>query len=171
MNIGLIADTHSYIDSVILKSFADCDEIWHAGDFGAEDVADQLADIKPLRGVYGNIDDDSIRERFPEDLRFEVEGVDCWVTHIGGRPGRYEPRVHKLLKSNPPDLFICGHSHILHVETDERFSGMQYINPGAAGHHGFHQVRTIMKIRIENGKVDKVRLLELGPRGRRKAST
>ena len=167
MHIGLIADTHGYLDPRIPECFRDCDEIWHAGDFGNLEVADQLARGKPLRGVYGNIDDDSIRETYPEDLRFTLEGVDIWMTHIAGRPGRYDRRVRAVLEQQPPDLLVCGHSHILHVQRDEQFNHMQYLNPGAAGHHGFHLMRTLLKCRINKGVIDQIRLIELGPRGRR----
>lgn len=166
MEIGLIADTHGFLDPAVLYSFQNVDEIWHAGDFGSLDVAENLATLKPLRGVYGNIDSALIREKYPEDLRFEIEGLDVWITHIAGRPGRYDPRVRKTLAKNAPGLLICGHSHILHVETDKTFGQMQYLNPGAAGHQGFHQLRTLLKFRIENGTVDNIRLVELGPRGR-----
>ena len=166
MEIGLISDTHGYLDPRIATLFADCDEIWHAGDFGSG-VAEQLAKMKPMRAVFGNIDDSEIRNTFSEDVRFDVDGVDVWMTHIAGHPGRYEPRVLRELKRNPPDLLICGHSHILHVEQDSRFGGMQYLNPGAAGHHGFHIERTLLKFTIAAGKVERIRLIELGPRGRR----
>lgn len=166
MEIGLISDTHGYLDPRIATLFADCDEIWHAGDFGSG-VANQLVRIKPLRAVFGNIDDTEIRNDFPEDLRFEINGIDVWITHIAGRPGRYDPRVLRELKRNAPDLLICGHSHILHIEKDSRFGGMQYLNPGAAGHQGLHHERTILKFTIAAGKVERIRLIELGPRGRR----
>ena len=168
MEIGLISDTHGFLDPNVFKCFEEVDEVWHAGDFGTLEVAQQLAEFKPLKGVYGNIDDFEIRESYPEDLRFECEGVSVWMTHIAGRPGRYDARVRKSLRSTPPDVLICGHSHILHVENDARYSGLQYLNPGAAGHQGFHQVRTLLKFRIENGVLEKIRVVELGPRGRRK---
>ena len=166
MEIGLISDTHGYLDPRIAKLFENCDEIWHAGDFGT-DVAEPLLALKPLRGVFGNMDDDSIREQFPEDLRFEMEGVDILMTHIAGRPGRYDRRVRRILQNNPPQVLICGHSHILHVERDQRFGEMQYLNPGAAGHQGFHVKRTLLKFTIAAGKLDRIRLIDLGPRGRR----
>ena len=168
MEIGLISDTHGFVDPRVFKSFADVDEVWHAGDFGTMDVADQLAEFKPFKGVFGNIDDIILQETYPEDLRFDCEGLDVWITHIAGRPGRYDSRVRKILKSNPPDVLICGHSHMLHVETDSRFNDMQYLNPGAAGHQGFHQVRTLLKFQISDGKLDRIRVVELGTRGRKK---
>lgn len=166
MEIGLIADTHGFLDPAVLKSFQNVDEIWHAGDFGSLEVAENLAALKPLRGVYGNIDNAMIRDEYPEDLRFEIEGLEVWITHIAGRPGRYDPRVRKKLAKNAPSLLVCGHSHILHVERDKKFGQMQFLNPGAAGHQGFHHLRTLLKFRIENGTVENIRLVELGPRGR-----
>ncbi len=166
MEIGLISDTHGFLDPRVFRCFENVDEIWHAGDFGTLEIAEQLAEFKPLKGVYGNIDDVTIREIYPEDLRFQCENLDVWITHIAGRPGRYDPRVRKILKSDPPDVLICGHSHILHVETDSHFGEMQYLNPGAAGHQGFHQMRTLLKFRLDNGTLDKIRVIELGVRGR-----
>lgn len=170
MNIGLISDTHGFLDARVIKLFEDCDEVWHAGDFG-QGVAERLQRAFPVfRGVFGNIDDDSIRHRFPEDLRFTCEGVDVWLTHIAGRPGRYDTRIRASLLKNPPQLLVCGHSHILHVETDKRLQNMQYLNPGAAGHHGFHHERTLLKVRLEAGQISNIRLIELGPRGRKSKS-
>lgn len=164
--IGVIADTHSFFDPNLPEIFADVDEIWHAGDFGDMGVADQLAKIKPLKGVYGNIDTNDLRERFPEDLFFEIEGIEVWMTHIAGRPGWYDPRVEPRLKEQPPKLLVCGHSHILRMERDKKFDEMLYLNPGAAGHHGFHQKRTLVKFTMDGGTISKFRLIELGPRGR-----
>ena len=168
IEVGLISDTHSFFDPNLPEIFAEVDEIWHAGDFGNMEVADRLAEIKPVRGVFGNIDTDDLRERFPEDLIFEIEGVSVWITHIAGRPGRYDRRVKPKLSSQPPQLLICGHSHILQMERDFRFDEMLYLNPGAAGHHGFHRKRTLVKFEISKGKIGKFRVIELGPRGRTK---
>ena len=170
MEIGIISDTHGYLDPRIFKLFENCDQIWHAGDFGSLEIAEQLEEFKPLRAVHGNIDDSSIRDQYPEDLRFQCEGVDVWITHIAGRPGRYDKRVSSVLKRTPPQLLVCGHSHILHVETDQRHGGLQYLNPGAAGHHGFHTICTLLKCEISDGKVKRIRFIELGPRGRRPES-
>jgi len=179
MEIGIISDTHSYLDPVVLKAFANVDEVWHAGDFGTMEVAQSLARFKPMRGVYGNIDDVEIREQYPEDLFFEIEGVSVWMTHIAGRPGRYDRRVAQELrrrkgkdakdtkKPELPNLLICGHSHILHVECDKKYNSMQFLNPGAAGHQGFHAIRTLLKCTIETGQVKNLRVIELGPRGRK----
>jgi putative phosphoesterase len=167
MQIGLISDTHSYLDPKVFEAFKDCDEIWHAGDFGTLKVAEELAEFLPLKGVYGNIDDREIRGTYPENLRFKCEGVDILMTHIAGRPGRYPARVKKLLnESPPPDVLICGHSHIVHVENDWKYKKMKYLNPGAAGHEGHHVMRTLIKLKCEKGKLKDMKLVELGPRGR-----
>ncbi|HRI79547.1 MAG TPA: metallophosphoesterase family protein [Cyclobacteriaceae bacterium] len=163
MKIGLLSDTHSYLDPKIFEHFAGCDEIWHAGDIGDQAVADALAQFKPVRAVYGNIDDKILQSRFPEDLWFECEGMKIWMTHIGGAPPNYNPRVRKIVKEKVPDVFICGHSHILRVIKDEKLN-MLYINPGAAGNHGFHSVKTIIKMEIE-AKIKKMEVIELGKRG------
>ena len=166
VEIGIISDTHSFFDSNLIEIFADVDEIWHAGDFGTMEVAKQLSKIKPMRGVFGNIDTGDIREQYPEDLRFELEGVQIWMTHIAGRPKRYDPRVRQELETNRPNMLVCGHSHLLRVERDARYNEMLYLNPGAAGHHGAQQKRTVMKCQIANGTVSKLRVIELGTRGR-----
>lgn len=171
MEIGIIADTHSFFDPNLPEIFAGVDEIWHAGDFGEATVAEQLAAIKPMKGVYGNIDTEDIREQYPEDLWFEIEGVTVWMTHIAGRPGRYDRRVYQGLTAKKPDVLVCGHSHMLVVQRDPKFDNMLYLNPGAAGHHGFHKKRTLLKCRVADGKVDKLRIIELGQRGRKRNSS
>jgi putative phosphoesterase len=163
--IGLISDTHSYLDPNVLKHFEDCDEIWHAGDFGTLEVSDKLSVLKPIRGVYGNIDGKEIRIVHPKDQKFEMEGLQIWMTHIGGYPDRYAPEVKKDIAANPPNLFICGHSHILRVMADPKLNNMIYINPGAAGREGFHKVRTIVKFDLENRKIKNMQVIELGKRG------
>lgn len=170
MEIGLISDTHSYLDPNIAKIFASVDEIWHAGDFGTLEIATQLQELKPFRGVWGNIDTTDIREAFPEDAWFEIEGTSILMTHIAGRPGRYDKRTKPLLAKSVPDVLICGHSHMLRIEKDDKYGGMQYINPGAAGHHGAQLVRTVLKFEVAGGEVSNVRVIELGPRGRKKSS-
>lgn len=162
--IGLISDTHSYLDEKIFHHFNDCDEIWHAGDIGNLDVAEQLSNFKPLRAVYGNIDGGDLRTRFPHDQHFSCEGLNVWITHIGGYPPRYNPQVKKVLIANPPDIFICGHSHILRVMTDPKLNNMLYINPGAAGKSGFHHIRTIVRFQIDAGKISNMQVVELGKR-------
>lgn len=167
MRVGIISDTHSYLDPTVFEHFEDCDEIWHAGDFGSIEVADQLQEFKPLRGVYGNIDDGPLRNAYPEDDRFQCQESDIWMTHIGGHPGRYDRRVKKMLADNPPRLFICGHSHILRVQQDKRHNNMIYLNPGAAGHHGFHLMRTIVTLEFIGDQIGNLNVIELGPRGRK----
>jgi len=167
--IGLLSDTQGYLDDDILDYFSECDQIWHAGDFGTLEVSQRLSDFKPLRGVYGNVDDASIRSLHPLHDRFDCEGVDVWMTHIGGYPGRYDRAVSKKIRENPPDLFICGHSHILRVMRDRKLGQMLHFNPGAAGRHGFHVMRTMLRFEIDAGKVGKLQAIELGPRSNRGA--
>jgi len=164
--IGLLSDTHSYIDEKVFQYFAECDEVWHAGDFGNMDVVDKLQAFKPLRGVYGNIDGANIRALMPLDLRFECEGVPVFMTHIGGYPGRYEPRVRKILQAEPPrdGLFISGHSHILKVMPDKTL-GFLHINPGACGNEGWHKVKTLVRFTLDAGKIRELQIIELGSRG------
>ena len=161
--ILLISDTHGYIDEKIVKYANNVDEIWHAGDVGDISVSDKLKKIKPLRGVYGNIDDQKIRAEFPLHNRFICEKVNVWITHIGGYPKKYNPKILEELKSNPPDLFICGHSHILKIMYDQEYN-LLHINPGAAGREGFHKVRTIVLLEIHGKEIKNVQVAELGPR-------
>jgi putative phosphoesterase len=163
LKIGLISDTHSYLDEQILRHLENCDEIWHAGDFGNLAVADTLAAVKPLRGVYGNIDDYSIRAAYPKILRFTCAGLDVLMTHIGGYPGKYHPDIRSEIKNNLPGLFICGHSHILKIMPDKT-NGLLHINPGAAGRHGFHKIRTLVTFEISEGKIRELKVVELGKR-------
>ena len=165
MKIGLLSDTHSHLDKRVFDYFATCDEIWHGGDIGTSDIITQLSAFKKFRAVYGNIDDKEIQQMLPEDLRLEIEGLNVWITHIGGVPPNYNPRVKKLLKADTPDIFICGHSHILRVKKDPQFNNMLYINPGAAGNHGFHAIKTIMRFDIEANEVKNMEVIELGKRG------
>ena len=166
MEICLLSDTHGFLDPRVFEICEDCDEIWHAGDFGTMEVIEQLMGFKPLRGVHGNIDDPEIRASMPQDLRFSMEGVNVWMTHIAGSPGRYSARVRQSLKLNPPQVLICGHTHIVGVENDHQH-GLKFINPGAAGHAGHHQMRTLIKAEFVSGEIKNLRLVELGPRGRR----
>jgi putative phosphoesterase len=160
--IGLISDTHGYLDEAVFKYFADCDEIWHAGDFGPG-IIEPLANFKPLRGVYGNIDGADVRSQFSENLRFNCEGVEVWMTHIGGYPNHYAPRIKSEIYANPPKLFITGHSHILKVMFDEKIKCL-HINPGAAGKHGWHKVRTLLRFAINGDKIQDLEVIELGGR-------
>jgi putative phosphoesterase len=161
MRIGLISDTHSFLDDGVFKHFENCDEIWHAGDFGSIELADKLAAFKPLKGVYGNIDDKDVRQVYPENLRFNCEAVDIWMTHIGGYPDRYSPAVKSEIYRNPPQLFISGHSHILKVIYDKKISCL-HLNPGAAGKQGWHKVRTLMRFSITDEKIHELEVIELG---------
>lgn len=161
--IGLISDTHSYLDESVFKHFENCDEIWHAGDFGTLELADQLAAFKPTKGVYGNIDGKDIRTVYPENLRFNCEGVDVLMTHIGGYPGNYNPSILTEMYSNPPKLFICGHSHILKVMHDKKINCL-HLNPGAAGKQGWHKVRTLMRFNIDGDKIQDLQVIELADR-------
>jgi|TARA_B100000809_G_scaffold120129_1_gene118411 hypothetical protein len=157
--ILLISDTHGYIDEKIIKYANKVDEIWHAGDIGDISVSDKLKKIKPLRGVFGNIDDQKIRTEFPLHNRFICEKVNVWITHIGGYPKRYNPKILEELKSNPPDLFICGHSHILKVINDKKL-GLLHINPGAIGKYGLHSVRTMVQFEINGKKIENLSIIE-----------
>jgi putative phosphoesterase len=165
MKIGLISDTHSYLDTKVFDYFKNVDEIWHAGDIGDRKVIDDLQQFKKVRAVYGNIDEAVLRNEWPEDLWFTLEGLTIWMTHIGGAPPHYNPRVKKVLKDKIPDLFICGHSHILRVVKDKNYNNMLYLNPGAAGQHGFHIMKTLLRFDIENGSVKNMEVIELGKRG------
>ncbi|MBW1618679.1 metallophosphoesterase family protein [Empedobacter falsenii] len=157
--ILLLSDTHSYIDDRILEYAQQADEIWHAGDIGDISVTDKLAEIKPLRAVYGNIDDNKARAEFPLNNRFTLEGVDVWITHIGGYPGKYNPAIRKEITENPPKLFICGHSHILKVMPDKQL-GLIHMNPGAVGKHGFQKVRTMLRFELNKGKIENLEVIE-----------
>ncbi len=163
--IGLLSDTHGYLDDRILHYLGDCDEIWHAGDIGNATVSDTLSNISTLRAVYGNIDGGDIRKTFPKDLFFAVEGMKVCMTHIAGRPNRYPKEVKDTIEKERPDIFICGHSHILLVQKDQK-SGMLHLNPGAAGVHGFHKVRTLLKFKMHEGKIENLTVVELGNRSR-----
>jgi putative phosphoesterase len=162
--IGLLSDTHSYLEPKALGHLSACDEIWHAGDIGNLTVIDQLAEIKPVKAVWGNIDDKDAQARFPEDLWMTVEGLTVWMTHIGGSPPNYNPRVKKVLKERIPDIFICGHSHILKIARDPT-SKMLFINPGAAGNHGFHHMKTLVRFELHEREVKNMEVIELGKRG------
>jgi putative phosphoesterase len=163
MRIGLISDTHSWLDERVFHHFSECDEIWHAGDIGNLQVTDDLAAFKPLRAVYGNIDGAEIRRVHPLHQRFSIEGKNIWMTHIGGRPGYYNRFIRERLIAHPPDLFICGHSHILRVEMDKK-NKFLYMNPGAAGRHGFHKIRTLIRFSITQNGFENLEVIELGSR-------
>jgi len=162
--ILLLSDTHSHIDEAILKYARQADEIWHAGDIGSLAVTDALRKLKPVRAVYGNIDNKDIQMEFPLDNRFTCEEVDVLITHIGGYPPKYNARTKTLIRKNQPKLFICGHSHILKVMWDKQL-GVLHMNPGACGKHGFHQVRTMLRFVIDGAEIKNLEIVELGKRG------
>ena len=159
--ILLLSDTHSHIDETILKYVALADEVWHAGDIGNLSVTDTLKQLKPLRAVFGNIDDDKARIEFPLHNRFMCEGVDVWITHIGGYPGKYNQNIREELVKNPPNLFICGHSHILKVQFDQKLN-LLHMNPGACGKSGFHTIRTMLRFTIDGDKIQELEVIEIG---------
>jgi len=158
--IGVISDTHAWWDDKFQIYFSECDEIWHAGDIGSEEVLNRLEEIKPVRAVYGNTDNHLIRMRCPETLRFRVEEVDVLLTHIGGYPGNYAPQIRKEIYASPPALFVCGHSHIVKAVFDKTLK-MLCINPGAAGISGFHQVSTILRFAIDGSNIKDMEVIEL----------
>lgn len=162
--IGLISDTHGFLDEAVFRHFEHCDEIWHAGDFGP-DVAEQLQQFRPLRGVYGNIDENNLRQEYPEQLVFNCEGVKVMMRHIGGYPPKYNPATKKELLMHQPRLFISGHSHILKVMYDEKISCL-HINPGAAGVQGWHKVKTLVTLEIDGGNMKNCKVIEMGGRGK-----
>jgi uncharacterized protein len=164
MKIGLLSDTHGWIHPKLFDFFSTADEIWHAGDIGNAETADKLAAFKTLRAVYGNIDGSEIRSMFSKNLRFTVEERKIYITHIGGHPGHYDHVVRDILSSDPPDIFICGHSHIARVMFDKK-GGFLYINPGAAGYTGFHKIMTAVRFRIDGAIIHDLELIELGERG------
>jgi len=165
MKIGLISDTHGWLHPSLFEHFSGCDEIWHAGDIGSIQTADSLAAFRPLRAVFGNIDDSIVRSAFKENMRFNIGEMNIWMTHIGGTPGKYSPKVKSKIYSNPPDIFICGHTHITKVIFDKS-AGLLYINPGAAGYIGFHKYMTAIRFQIDGKKIHDLELIEMGERGK-----
>lgn len=161
--IGLLSDTHGDLPQQIFEYFKEVDEIWHAGDIGDLAVTDALKAFKPLRAVYGNIDDMHCRAEFPEHLHFELEGVTCYLTHIGGRPGNYSKPALIEIQKHQPKVFICGHSHILLVKNDPQ-NKMLCLNPGACGNKGFHTIRTALRFELHDGKIQNMEAIELGKR-------
>lgn len=161
--ILLLSDTHGFIDENILKYVNQTDEVWHAGDIGSTEVTDAIQQLKPLKAVYGNIDDAKIRTEFPEHHKFKCEDVNVWITHIGGYPPKYNKRIKTLLELNRPDLFICGHSHILKVIPDKKLN-LLHMNPGAVGKHGFHKVRTMLRFTIDGKDIKNLEVIEFNNR-------
>lgn len=164
LKVALLSDTHGHLDDSIFRYFEDRDEIWHAGDFGTMEVAKRLEAVKPLRGVFGNIDGTALRAKFPEDLWLEAEGMRVLLTHIAGSPGKFNPRIKKLLAEKKPQLLACGHSHILQVMRDPACNVL-YLNPGAAGNEGFHKMKTLLRFTVDAGSLKDVQVVELGKRG------
>lgn len=158
--IGLLSDTHGHWDEKYITYFKECDEVWHAGDIGSPEVAQKFENFKPFRAVFGNIDGQELRLRYPEVNRFTLEDVDVLITHIGGYPGRYDSKIRSTLYANPPKLFIAGHSHILKVMFDKKLQCL-HMNPGAAGKYGFHKVRTLLRFVLEAGNIRDLEVIEL----------
>ncbi|MCI2229058.1 metallophosphatase family protein [Polaribacter sp. MSW13] len=162
--ILLLSDTHSFIDNQILKFVKQADEVWHVGDIGDLKVTDTIKKLKPLRAVFGNIDNADARLEFPLDAKFLVENVSVWMTHIGGYPNKYNLRIREELIKNPPKIFISGHSHILKVQFDKKLN-LLHLNPGAAGNYGFHKIRTMLRFTLDNGEIKDLEIIELAKRG------
>lgn len=159
--IGLISDTHGFLDESVFKHFAQCDEVWHAGDFGNMELMEALQKFRPLRGVYGNIDGQEIRSVFPEVNIFNCEGVKVMMKHIGGYPPKYNPETKKQIIAEQPLLFISGHSHILKIIYDDKLQCL-HMNPGAAGNQGWHKVKTIVRFTIDGSNIKDCEVVELG---------
>ena len=157
--ILLISDTHGYIDDRIIQYAKESDETWHAGDIGELKVVDEIKKVTTLKAVHGNIDNSKIRAEYAEDLRFKIEDMEIWITHIGGYPNKYNLRIRQEINYNPPDVFICGHSHILKVMNDNKLN-LLHINPGAIGKHGFHQARTMIRFQIIKSKIQNLEVIE-----------
>ena len=169
--IGLISDTHGFLDEAVFEHFKDCDEIWHAGDIGSVEIIEKLQNFKPTKFVFGNIDTKEIQWLVPENQHFTIEGLDVWMTHIGGSPPNYNPMVKKQFKEKIPDIFVCGHSHILRAMRDEKHNNLIYLNSGAAGKEGFHKMKTLLRFTLDNGmpfnrKMTNLEVVELGLRGK-----
>ena len=158
--IGLISDTHGFLDSRFASHLQKCDEIWHAGDIGNLEITEKLKEIAPLKAVFGNIDNHIIRSATKEFINFKCEEVNVLITHIGGYPGKYAKGIKEKIQKLRPKLFICGHSHILKVFFDKRFN-LLHMNPGAAGNYGIHKVKTILKFKIDKENITDLKIIEL----------
>ena len=158
--ILLLSDTHSFMDEKIINYCKEVDEVWHAGDIGSLEVTNKIQEVSQLRAVFGNIDNKDIRSEFPLDNKFSIEGVNTWMTHIGGYPYRYDKRIRESISLRPPKLFISGHSHILKVQFDKKLN-LLHMNPGAAGKHGFHKVRTMLRFQVEDSNIKKLEVIEM----------
>jgi len=161
MTLGLISDTHGFLHPRVAEVFGEVDAILHAGDIGPSAILDALEGIAPVYAVWGNVDDAAMRRRVPEHQYLTLEGVRIWMTHIGGHPDRWAPRVGGLLRADPPDVFVCGHSHIARAERVAALGGMLFINPGAAGKQGFHREKTCMRLKIESGRAVQLEVVHL----------
>ncbi len=164
IRIGLLSDTHGYIDPQIFEYLSECDEVWHAGDWGTLACVKALQKFKPLVGIYGNIDGKEIRQEVPLYQCIEREGFKISLFHIGGKPGYYPPDALKHIQEDKPSIWVCGHSHILQVSHDKKYNNLLHLNPGAAGKHGFHHVRTLLRFSLEDGKIHSMQAIELGKR-------
>ena len=162
--ILIISDTHSFLDERLMEHVDWCDQIWHGGDWGNVSLSDTLEAIKPIEGVYGNIDDMTVRQIYPKIHHFLCEDLIVGMTHIAGTPSKYKPDALECFKIQEPDIFICGHSHILKVQFDKKYN-LLHMNPGAAGIYGFHQIRTMLRFEIDGDKIQKLEIIELGNRG------
>jgi putative phosphoesterase len=164
MKIGLLSDTHGYLDEKVFDYLKNCDEVWHAGDIGSKELADKLETFKPLKAVYGNIDDPEMQQRYVEDLWFKCEDATVLITHIAGSPPNYNSRIKKIFEEKTPDILVCGHSHILKIIPDKKHN-LLYLNPGAAGNQGFHHMKTLLRFEVTGKKVANMEVIELGKRG------
>ena len=161
--IVLLSDTHGFLDAGLEKHLLWADEVWHAGDIGTVAVSDRIKSLKPLRAVFGNIDGGDLRKEFEENALFACEGVQVLMTHVGGYPNKYTARVRALLLKHQPQLYVCGHSHILKVMYDKKLK-LLHLNPGAAGKSGFHKIRTLLRFQLEKGEIKALEVVELGQR-------
>ncbi|WP_184891140.1 metallophosphoesterase family protein [Candidatus Cardinium hertigii] len=164
MKIGLLSDTHGWLDPKIFDHFEKCNEVWHAGDIGDPKLLAAFDNFNCFRAVYGNIDEKAIRQKFPEFQIFQCEQIKVWMTHIGGIPPIYTPLIRAKLSQKQPDILVCGHSHILRVMRDIKRPPLLYLNPGAAGRHGAHYMRTLLRFEIDNNKIGNMEVIELGTR-------
>lgn len=162
MKIGVLSDTHGTLPAAVFHHFKDCDEIWHAGDIGSLSIAEQLRAFKPLRAVYGNIDSLAVRAQYPKVASFTCEGLKICIIHIAGKPPIYTREVQKLLQEHPPDILVCGHTHILRIAKDPK--GFLYLNPGAIGNYGVHPIATLVRFEVVNQQYQHMEVIEVGPK-------
>lgn len=161
--IGILSDTHGYIPPQLYEFFKDCDELWHAGDWGDLKTLDAIRNFKPLKTVWGNIDDKAIRLEMPEYTLFDCENLKVLMIHIGGYPGKYSSKCLELIKLNCPDVMVCGHSHILKVMRDKTY-GLMHINPGACGYKGFHSISTAIRFVVDGNQMKDMEVWEIPKR-------